>query len=106
MAKNPRIIFRGEIWNVYNTARTHTREVIVVSNDKFNRFAKWYQVIPLDDPNSGRQHPGSIRIAGKVVAIDLMTTIVFSNFLEKKMGTTEQEMQKVSAALSAHLGLN
>lgn len=105
MARNPRI-FRGEIWKVYNANRTHTREVIVVSNDKFNRFSKWYQVIPLDDPSSGFQHPGNVRICGKIVAIDLLTTALSSNFLEKKIKASEQEMQAINKALLIHLGLN
>ena len=92
-------IKQGQIWEVYNPQKTTKREVVVVSNNKINRTAQWYQVIPLDDANSGRKHPFDVRVRGKNVAIDLISTLPKTLFINKKDSTTASEFEEIKTAL-------
>jgi len=92
-------IKQGDVWEVYNTQKTAKREVVVISNDQFNRFSDWHQVIPLDDTNSGRKHPFDVRIRSRNVAVDLISTLPKDFFISKKASALPEEMENVRAAL-------
>lgn len=92
-------IKQGQIWEVYNPKKTARREVVVVSNNKINRTAKWYQVIPLDEASSGRKHPFDVRVRGKNVAIDLISTLPETLFINKKDTVSSNEFEDIRTAL-------
>ncbi|MEL6717325.1 MAG: type II toxin-antitoxin system PemK/MazF family toxin [Bacteroidota bacterium] len=84
-------IKQGQIWEVYNTQRTAKREVVVVSNNKINKTSSWHQIIPLDEINAGRKHPFDVRVRGKNVAIDLISTLPEQFFIKQKDSITNDQ---------------
>ncbi|MEN0049445.1 MAG: type II toxin-antitoxin system PemK/MazF family toxin [Bacteroidota bacterium] len=92
-------IKQRQIWEVSNAQETARREVVVVSNHETSRNARWHQVIPLDEVNSGRKHPFDVRVRGKNVAIDLITTLPEQFFITQKESITSSEFEEIRTAL-------
>ncbi|MEM9846583.1 MAG: type II toxin-antitoxin system PemK/MazF family toxin [Bacteroidota bacterium] len=99
-------IRRGDIWTAYNPKRTVLRQVVVLSNDEYNKFSTLYTVVPLDDFGSTFEHPHDVRVRGKNVAIDLISTI-HSDYLQKKQSSVSaSDLRNISEAVIKHLSLH
>ncbi|MEM8527953.1 MAG: type II toxin-antitoxin system PemK/MazF family toxin [Bacteroidota bacterium] len=92
-------IKQGDVWKVSNIRQTQRREVVVVGNDEYSKETRLYQVIPLDDVNSGRRHPFNLRVRGRNVAVDLISTLPEEFFLDKKAAALPEEMERIRTAL-------